>query len=492
VQLGRIALALWLAAIAASGFVLSGWVNDLAEGIAAPYRGFGRPALAFGLLALAIATTVLWARGQSQGDSQSEPAQAGSRRRFLVGAIAGGLAGFGGALVPRLFGWGWTTGRNIAGPGLAITDPDPREEWKGARVNAYRTLGRTNFAISDISLGSSSIDDSGRGEAVARLAIERGVNYFDTAPDYSHAGSETALGRAMKGLRDQMFVATKFCWPDGHLGAGAPVADYVEVVEGSLRRLQTDYVDLVHVHSCDNVARLLDPNLHEAFERLKGQGKVRFLGFSSHTPNLPAVSEAAIADGRFDVMMLAYHYGAFPALGSIIQRAAAAGMGVVAMKTLKGAHHRGMVEFREDANAYSQAAFKWVLSNPDVSGLVISFSELQHVDEYLYASGAEPTADDLAVLRRYDERIAGIHCFQHCGACLDACPEQLPIADVLRHRMYFEDYGAERMAMELYSKLEPKADVCTGCSAPCANACPFDVSIAERTRAAHEMLTLRV
>ena len=93
------------------------------------------------------------------------------------------------------------------------------------------------------------------------------------------------------------------------------------LVEASLARLGTDYVDLVHVHSCDEIERLMDPNMHEAFDRLKQQGKVRFLGFCSHTPNLVEVANAAIDSKRFDVMMLAYHHGIWPQLAEMIARA---------------------------------------------------------------------------------------------------------------------------------------------------------------------------
>jgi predicted aldo/keto reductase-like oxidoreductase len=145
---------------------------------------------------------------------------------------------------------------------------------------------------------------------------------------------------------------------------------------------------------------------------------------------------------------------------------------------------------RDEADSYTEAAFKWVLGNPSVSCLVVSFSELQHVDEYLYASGQRASNDDYALLEKYDRLIAGKHCYQHCGACLDACPEDLAIDDVLRFRMYFEDYGDEREAMRQYARLERKADVCLGCSAPCTGACPHGVQIQERTIGAHRMLTL--
>ena len=79
-----------------------------------------------------------------------------------------------------------------------------------------------------------------------------GINYIDTAPDYSAEGSERAVGAALQGRRDEVFLATKFCTPLGNLPAGTSVADYLGAVEASLGRLQTDYVDLIHIHGVDS------------------------------------------------------------------------------------------------------------------------------------------------------------------------------------------------------------------------------------------------
>ena len=251
------------------------------------------------------------------------------RRRFLLGSATT----LGGVVLtlaaPLARNWRWKT---ISADEFFLSKTPkmaerPKREWEGARVRAYRRLGRTGVEVSDISFGSGRIRPGPGGEAIAREAIERGVNYFDTAPDYSATGSETALGRVIKDQRDQIFLATKFCNPEGNLPAGSSVSQYMNVVEGSLKRLQTDYVDLVHIHSCDSLERLLDPNVHEAFDRLADQVKARFLGVSTHTPNLEAVANAAIDSDRFDVMMLAYHYGAWPSLGAIVARAAAAAVG---------------------------------------------------------------------------------------------------------------------------------------------------------------------
>jgi hypothetical protein len=364
--------------------------------------------------------------------------------------------------------------------------PHPRDAWATSRIRSYRRLGRTGAMVSDISLGSARIDDV----AVARAALDRGVTYFDTAPDYADANSERVLGEAMKGYRDKVFVATKFCRPDGHLPNDTPVPEIIAAIEASLKRLQTDHVDLIHVHSCDRVERLMAPNIHEAFDRLKEQGKARFLGVSTHTPNLEEVANTAIDSGRFDVMMLAYHFGMWPHFGPILDKAKQHDVAVVAMKTLKGARHANLAAFRDEADAYSQAAFRWVLSNPDVSCLVVSFSKPQHVDEYLAASGTAVTERDLALLHRYDELIAGDYCQPHCGVCLSSCPVNLPINDVLRWRMYFRDYGWEKEGLTRYARLEPDASACLGCPAPCAGTCPLGIPIRQAMLDADRLLRM--
>jgi hypothetical protein len=423
------------------------------------------------------------------------------RRRALATLSALGAAGLASAVAAArsLLGLGqghvgWSEASGGIQAEVQITHPEYPDAWKEATVQGYRRLGRTEWRVSDIVVGSGRIGrlvDGEKGSEIVRLAVERGVTYVDTSPDYSATGSEEAVADALHGLRDRVFLATKFCTPWGHLGAGSSVADYKRVIEESLGRLRTDYVDLAHVHACDSVDRLMDPNLHEAADRLREEGKLRFLGFSTHTPNLVEVAETAIASDRFDVMMLAYHHGVWPEIPGLIQRARnERDMGVIAMKTLKGAKHHGLAGFREHADSYSQAALRWVLSNPEVSAAVISFFDFQHVDEYLRASGGELTGKDKAILGEYDRQILGSYCAPHCGACLPSCPEQIAIHEVLRHRMYFEDYGDEKEAMRLYAALERDASACASCAAPCAGSCPLGVPIRERMADAHELLTL--
>lgn len=453
------------------------------------------------ILALAIGSFFA-VRAAIRAENRARPStgQIAGRRSFLAsfGTATGALlAGTGGMLARSLAGVGnegrgWSRpASEIFGGDVVKTHPDWKDEWRGSRVASYGRLGRTEWPVSDTVLGTGALVGE-HGTKIVKLALERGVNYIDTAPDYSGAGSEQAVGRALRDVpRESIFLATKFCTPIGHLPAGSSVDRYKEVIYESLGRLGTDYIDLIHIHSCDDVDRLLDPNVHEAFAQLKAEGKARFLGFSTHTPRLVEVATAAIDSGKFDVMMVAYHHGIWSELDTLIERARTEqDMGVVAMKTLKGAKHHGLEGYRDDASSYAQSALKWVHSNPNVSCAVISFFELQHVDEYLYASGKQAGSTDVARLERYDQQILGSYCSPHCGACLETCPEGVPIDDVLRQRMYYEDYRAERKGIEDYARLAKNASACATCPAPCTGACPVGIPIQERLVGAHELLNV--
>jgi aryl-alcohol dehydrogenase-like predicted oxidoreductase len=393
-----------------------------------------------------------------------------TRRRVLTGAA--GLAAGAGA---------YAAWRNSTYLFLLHKAPTHAERvdpaWRGSRVRQYRPLGATGVDMSDISFGGAGIADP---EVVA-LAVERGVNYFDTSPDYSRTGSEQVIGKALKPHRQKVFIASKFCTAEGHLPRDTPVPKIVAAVEASLRRLQTDYLDVAIIHECNDLDRLMAPTFHEAFDRLKEQGKVRFLGVSSHTPNLEEVMRHAVDCGRFQMLLVAYNFKNWPDLTNIFRDAKGRGVGVVAMKTLKGARATVLRDFAGGKQAFSQAAFKWVLSNPDVSGLVVSIQDADQIDEYLYASGQPPTAADVALLEEYDRRIARDYCRPGCGRCLDRCPSGVPVDDVFRFAMYHEDYGWERHAREQYARLpaDRTASRCAACPAPCEAACPFQIPIRE-------------
>jgi predicted aldo/keto reductase-like oxidoreductase len=414
---------------------------------------------------------------------QAQDTPTPTRRQFLrtaaVTAAAGGVAvAVGCEYKTQLF--------LLSGAPKEAKQQSP--DWQEARIQSYRALGRTGMQMSDISFGCSGLDNV----ATVKRALERGVNYFDTSPDYSRAGSEQTLGEGIKGFpRDKLFIVSKFCTADGHLSNDTPAKDVMAAVEASLQRLGTDYLDLAHIHAVNSIERLMNPNIHEAFDRLKEQGKLRFLGVSSHTPNLEQVMRHAVDSGRFDVLMVAYNFKNWPDLTDIFCDAKQKGVGVVAMKTLKGAKHTALSDFTPtERESFSQAAFKWVLANENVSGLVVSINSLSQIDEYLHASGQSLQQADADVLEKYDRLVANDYCRPGCGACLSSCPSDVPINDVLRYAMYYENYGQQRLAMEKYARLTraPNAAQCAECAAPCEQACPFQLPIKEKLRRADQLL----
>lgn len=407
--------------------------------------------------------------------ARDDPTRKLSRRTLLKGAAAVTAAG-------AAAGAGYAAWKNSSYLFLMHRAPTeaahPDPAWQGSTVRSYRPLGATGINMSDISFGGAGISDP---DVVTR-AVERGINYFDTSPDYSQTGSEQVIGKALKPHRHKVFVASKFCTGAGHLPKDTPVPEIIAAVEGSLKRLQTDYLDVCIIHETNSLDRLMAPTFHEAFDRLKEQGKVRFLGVSSHTPNLEEVMRHAVESGRFQMMLVAYNFNNWPNLTTIFHDAKQRGVGVVAMKTLKGAKATVLKDFADSTQAFSQAAFKWVLSNPDVSGLVVSITGQHQIDEYLYASGAPLKTSDVALLQRYDELITRDYCRPGCGACLDHCPSDVPVDDIFRYAMYAENYGRQHEATTRYAALAPErqASRCLHCPAPCEAACPFDIPIRDK------------
>src|SRR5262245_29194477 len=258
VRLGvRSLLGLWVLGLFLAWWLGGDLLHDAMEGMQTsllPMWKLWLPAAV--LLAAVIATIVRVRRPVCTACGTGAPAgfvsttEGSTRRAVLRAGGAAVVASVGGAAaaVGRNAGW-IAVGREIFGAKVESTAPSPRPEWAGSQIRAHRRLGRTNVMVSDISLGSARIRDL----EVPSAALDRGVTYIDTAPDYADAGSETLLGQAMKGRRDQIFLATKFCRPDGHLPNDTPVPEIIAAIEQSLQRLQTDHVDLIHIHSCDRV-----------------------------------------------------------------------------------------------------------------------------------------------------------------------------------------------------------------------------------------------
>jgi predicted aldo/keto reductase-like oxidoreductase len=378
--------------------------------------------------------------------------------------------------------------------GLAGIDAASEAVAQGVRpgIQRYVRLGRTELKVSDISFGSASSADPD----LVRHALERGVNFFDSAESYRWGGAEEAIGKGVKGRRDKVVLSTKT-----RAGAGDKRADMMKALEGSLRRLQTDYVDIYFMHAVDDLARIQNPEWREFTDRARKQGKIRFRGMSGHGGDLVPCLDYAIDNDLADVVLAAYSFAQDPTfydkmrhtfhwaaiqkdLPRVLAKAKSKDVGVLAMKTLMGGKMNDMRPFERPGGTFSQAAFRWVLSSPNVDALLISMTSRAEIDEYVATSGStKVSAADMELLGRYADLRVGNYCLPGCSACRESCPEGVRISEVLRTRMYAVDYRDRILARSEYDALGPAASACLTCAhQACLGTCPARVPIAQFTR----------
>jgi len=360
------------------------------------------------------------------------------------------------------------------------------------RVRRRVKLGKTGLELPDIGFGSSSLDGD---VALVQHAFARGITYFDTAESYQGGASEKAIGEALAGLRDEVLIASK-------QGAGAKSsrAELFEALEGSLRRLGTDHIDVYFNHAVNDPARLRNEAWYEFTSRAKEQGKIRFTGMSGHGGRLVECLDLAVDGGLVDVVLVAFNFGQDPAfherftgsfdfvarqpdLPRVLAKARSKGIGVIAMKTLRGGRLNDMRPYEGAGATYAQAAFRWIFSTGLADALVVTMTSEAQVDEYLGASGwTAPHPADAGLLRRYARRTERTQCRYGCGDCASACPHGVSIPDALRARMYAFDYEQPGLARTALAEAGGAA-ACLSCDGtPCATACPHGVTIPELTK----------
>lgn len=387
-----------------------------------------------------------------------------------------------------------TTGIGIAG-GLAAGTARAADP---PRIRAHARLGRTGLRVSDISFGGSGLSDA----SLVRHALSRGVTYFDTAESYRWGSSEEAVGEGLAGQRDRVIVASKT-----KAGAGDDRKEMMRSLEGSLRRLRTDYLDIYYNHAVNDVDRIRNPEWAEFTEIAKRQGKIRFRGMSGHGSRLVDAVRHALDHDLVDVLLTAFSFGLDPEfhdrmrhtfhfvalqpdLPPLLTRAREQGVGVVAMKTLMGGRLNDMRPYESEGTTFAQAALRWVLDSGKADAALISMNAREDIDEYVAASGGGAVSGaDLRLLERYAALQGPRYCQQGCNRCEGACPAGVEMAEVLRTRMYDVDYGDRTMARMDYAALARDASACASCvEQPCLSACPNGIPIATFARDAAQRL----
>jgi predicted aldo/keto reductase-like oxidoreductase len=350
------------------------------------------------------------------------------------------------------------------------------------KIQKYNTLGKTGIKVPDVSCGAISFFEPN----VLRYAYELGVTNFDTAEGYMRSKSETFIGQALKEVRDKVTITTKHPFSSRKKITKESVT---KRLEASLKRMQTDYIDIAMVHQANDLAILENEEIRSAYSQMKKEGKIRFTGFSTHNPTL--TMKQALDSDFAQVVLFIYNHMEGKEIEPLIKQVHQKGIGTVAMKIFAGGKQGNLKSLVSQEVSYPQAAIRWVMNNPNVDCCIPTMSSYSHVEEYVAASGKPLGRADLKMIAAYQRQANDQYCRVSCQDCLSSCPDNVAVNDILRYKMYFEDYRMERDAMGYYAELEESTKPldCSNCSGHCEKACPFGLKVKSKLVHAHEVLS---
>ena len=249
---------------------------------------------------------------------------------------------------------------------------------------------------------------------------------------------------------------------------------FIKGFEGSLKRLGLEYVDIIYLHDISRKeAAVFEPFL-EAMEKLKKEGKTRFIGLSTHRHE-PEVIRAAVESKIYDVVLTAYNFRQphREEVKKAIAFAAGSGLGVVAMKTMAGVYWDR--ERKHPIN--TKAALKWVLQDENVHTAVPGITTFDQLEQNLSVmEDLALTPEEKADLKLGDKlALTGLYC-QQCEKCLAQCPGNFDIPTSMRSYMYAYGYGNPSLArktLETVNMADIPCNSCSTCQVTCSMG--FDV-----------------
>ena len=327
----------------------------------------------------------------------------------------------------------------------------------------YRVLGKTELKISTLGFGGipiQRIDAEGTKVLMHRL-VEAGVNYIDTARGYTV--SESYLGYALEGIRDQFVLATKSMARTRE----AMAAD----IETSLSNLRTDYIDLYQVHN-PNPAQLeqvcSEGGALEALLEAKQAGKIGHIGLTAHSV---AVFEKALDLPWVETIMFPYNIVENQG-EELIGKCAEKNIGFIVMKPLAG----GAIE---DATL----AIRYVCANPNISVVIPGMAEPAELEQNLAAAAdtSPLSEEELAGIEQVRKDLGTQFC-RRCNYCAP-CAAGISIPSIFLFDGYLSRYGLADWAKDRYATLPRKASDCIGCGV-CEGRCPYNLPIRRMMKAA--------
>jgi len=370
----------------------------------------------------------------------------------------------------------------------------------------YRKFGSTGKEISSLGFGCMRLPEYEKNgqwvideeQAIPMLhrAYENGVNYFDTAPYYLHSNSEATVGKAMKGIRDKVMLSTKI--PLEEVNASG---DYRRVLEKSLKKMDTEYIDFYHFWGISKAGfdeKIMGHNLINEALKAKEEGLIRHISFSFH--DKPEYIKYIIDKAEVMETMLVQYNLLDRGNEEMITYAASKGLGVVIMGPVGGGRLAAPTNLStkltgKSAIATYELAFKFVLGNPSVSCALSGMGSMDMVNKNLAIAGEEnPLTEEewkqLGVAVDQLKKFSDLYC-TGCEYC-QPCPMDIKIPQIFNMFTYYNVYGLTdhaRSEMKKYLSEGGKTiKDCVDCG-NCESKCPQKLEVRKQLKRVEDILT---
>ena len=361
--------------------------------------------------------------------------------------------------------------RSATFSGLFTQDKDSGKKESKEKIE-YRKLGKIGYEASVLGFGAMITTDP----AVLVKALDMGINYVDTARGYQNGNNEVMVGKVIKNRRKEVFLTTK--------EGGKTKELILEGAEKSLKALDTDYVDCILAHGLSSRELVFSEDIMSALEKLKKEGKARYVGASTHKNEAEVIN--AMVDAKFyDLVTVRYNFRSNEELKKAIERANNAGIAVVAMKVMTGGE--GYANAMKGLNPF-QSVLKWVMNDKNVTTTIPSITSFEQLSQNFDTMNSKMSWSDRKIIDKFAKASDKLYC-RTCGECTGICPQKVNIPDVMRFLMYADGYGELELGRDSYKSLLSsegalKCTNCDYCVVPCAN----KLNIRERMLRAHEIL----
>ncbi len=360
----------------------------------------------------------------------------------------------------------------------------------------YKNYGDTGARVSAVGFGGMRFDlncSDAENSKLLRYAHDKGVNYFDTAPDYCQDHSEEIYGLALKELpREEFFVSTKRMPREDDT-----IESVTAGIEKSIQRLNTGYIDFFHAWCFRRMGHfelaMRPGGLYDGLLRCQERGLIKNIVFSSHQPGDEIAQ--VVAAGKFRGVLLGANILNFPYRWNGVEAAHKAGLGVVAMNPLAGGeiakHEKELAFLSLDGLTPTESALRFLICCPQITVTLVGFTTTGHIDDAcrIAENGRPFSAEEIARVRaNLGEKMNNV--CTGCGYCT-GCPVDINVAGHMQvyneHFLFGNDDEAMKKKLDFeynWGRLVGRAGEYAKCIAcgKCEGACTQRLPIMARLK----------